>query len=92
MGVSASGCHHNLSLWYGGDETVKSWGDGTLPGLEETFTYLQGGENTFLPVPEKDKVKPGPVGLQCIGGVIEHLGGINGDRLFNGKFVQKIMG
>ena len=76
MGVSASGCHHNLSLWYGGDETVKSWGDGTLAGLEETFTYLQGGENTFLPVPEKDKVKPGPIGLQCIGGVIEHLGAL----------------
>ena len=76
MGVSASGCHHNLSLWYAGDETVKSWGDGTLPGLEETFTYLQGGENTFLPVPEKDKVKPEPIGLQCIGGVIEHLGAL----------------
>ncbi len=73
MGVSASGCHHNLSLWRGGDETIKSFGFDSLPGLAGVFTYNKGGENTFLPVPEQHKTKPGPMGLQCIGGVIEHL-------------------
>jgi glutamine synthetase len=73
MGVSASGCHHNLSLWRGGEETIKSFGFDALPGLAGVFTYHKGGENTFLPVPEHHKTKPGPIGLQCIGGVIEHL-------------------
>ena len=73
MGVSASGCHHNLSLWHGGKEEVKSFGMESLPGIEENFTYRQGGENTFLPVPSESKWLPGPIGLNCIGGVIEHL-------------------
>lgn len=76
MGVSASGCHHNLSLWRDGEEVVKNFEFETLPGLEGTFTYLKGGENTFLPVDGDSKTKPGPVGLQCIGGVIEHLGAL----------------
>ena len=76
MGVSASGCHFNLSLWYEGEEVVQQLGNETLSGMEGTFTYYQGGENTFLPVPEKDKVKPGSIGLQSIGGVIEHLGAL----------------
>lgn len=54
MGVSASGCHHNLSLWQGGEEVVKSFGMETLPGLEENFTYRKSGENTFLPVSDSN--------------------------------------
>jgi len=73
MGVSASGCHHNLSLWQGGEEVVKSFSMETLPGLEATFTYCKGGENTFLPVPGEFNWLPGSIGLKCIGGVIEHL-------------------
>jgi glutamine synthetase len=76
MGVSASGCHHNLSLWQGGETTVKSFGMDSLPGLPGTFTYNSGGENTFLPDPARSKSKPGPIGLNCIGGVIEHLGAL----------------
>ena len=30
MGVSASGCHHNLSLWRGGEETS------SIPGPEKS--------------------------------------------------------
>jgi len=48
MGVSASGCHHNLSLWRGGEEQLNKLGQENLPGLEGNFKYLQGGENTFL--------------------------------------------
>ncbi|MCI0620305.1 MAG: glutamine synthetase family protein [Acidobacteria bacterium] len=71
MGVSASGCHHNLSLWRGGGDSVNSLKQDPLPGLEGAFTFRKGGENTFMPLP--DGKKPGPIGLNCIGGVMEHL-------------------
>ncbi len=71
MGVSASGCHHNISLWRGGREVVNPLGQNPLPGLEGPFTYRKGGENTFTPLP--GQTKPGPTGLYCIGGVMDHL-------------------
>ena len=83
MGVSANGCHHNISLWRGGkDELVDTnngFGKGNgkakdLPGMEDVFSYRKGGENFFLPDQARDPRKPGPIGLNCIGGVIEHLG------------------
>ncbi|MCY3769658.1 MAG: glutamine synthetase [Gammaproteobacteria bacterium] len=76
MNVSASGCHHNLSLWSGGEDKVNKLHLETLPGLDGVFSYREGGTNHFLPDPEIDAVKPGPVGLQSIGGVIEHLGAL----------------
>ncbi len=74
MGVSASGCHHNLSLWRGGEQKLNKLGHAELPGLEENFTYLEGGENTFMPV--KGDPKPGAIGLHCIGGLIKHVGAL----------------
>jgi glutamine synthetase len=74
MGVSASGCHHNLSLWRGGEQKLNKLGHDSLPGLEDNFTYLKGGENTFLPV--KGDPKPGAIGLHCIGGLIKHVGAL----------------
>ena len=76
MGVSASGCHHNMSLWRGGKDTVNTLHNSPLPGMEGAFSYRVGGENTFMPDPKLDERKPGPIGLQCIGGVIEHLGAL----------------
>ena len=73
MGVSASGCHHNMSLWYGGEDHVVTLHNDPLPGLEGSFTYVQGGDNTFMPDPSIDERKPGPIGLQCIGGTMQHL-------------------
>jgi len=73
MGVSASGCHHNMSLWRGGEEKVNDLHFASLPGMEGAFTYRSGGENTFMPDPSIDERKPGPIGLQCIGGVMKHL-------------------
>ncbi len=58
MGVSASGCHHNLSLWRGGEERLNKLGHDKLPGLEENFTYLEGGENTFLPSERRSQAGP----------------------------------
>ena len=76
MGVSASGCHHNMSLWTGGKDEINKLGHGKLPGLEGVFSYRKGGTNHFSPVPKIDERKPGPIGLQSIGGVIEHLGAL----------------
>ena len=76
MGVSASGCHHNMSLWRGGKESVNDLHNTKLPGMEGAFTYLTGGENTFMPDLSIDERKPGPIGLQCIGGVMKHLGAL----------------
>jgi glutamine synthetase len=73
MGVSASGCHTNISLWSGGEDQVNSLGHDPLPGLEGSWTYLSGGDNHFMPDDAVHPKKPGPVGLNCIGGVIEHL-------------------
>ncbi len=77
MGVSASGCHHNMSLWTGGkDELVDTPHTDSRPGMDGVYSYLKGGENLFMPDPTIDTRKPGPVGLQSIGGVIEHLGAL----------------
>ena len=77
MGVSANGCHHNMSLWRGGEEQLVNTAHAdSRPGVDGVYMYLKGGENTFMPVPELDKRKPGPIGLQCIGGVMEHVGAL----------------
>ncbi len=77
MGVSASGCHHNISLWRGGAEQLVNTAHAeSRPAVDGVYTYLKGGENTFLPDPAIDERKPGPIGLQCIGGVMEHVGAL----------------
>jgi len=73
MGVSASGCHHNISLWRDGEQVFNPLHQDPMPGLEDVFTYWKGGENTFMPDQALDPRKPGPIGLHCIGGIIEHL-------------------
>ena len=77
MGVSANGCHHNMSLWRGGEEVLVNTAHvDQRPGVDGVYAHLKGGENTFVPVPELDERKPGPIGLQCIGGVMEHVGAL----------------
>jgi glutamine synthetase len=73
MGVSASGCHTNLSLWSGGEDEIKALGNDPLPGMEGAWTYVTGGENHFMPDDAVHPKKPGPIGLNCIGGVMQHL-------------------
>jgi len=72
MGVSASGCHTNMSLWKGGKVVTNKLGNKKLPGVEEVFGYVQGGTNTFMP-DTKDMQLPGKIGLQSIAGIMEHL-------------------
>jgi len=72
MGVSASGCHTNMSLWTGGKDVVNKLHYKSLPAMDEVFTYVEGGTNTFMP-DTKDVQLPGKVGLKAIGGVMKHL-------------------
>ncbi|KUR77072.1 glutamine synthetase family protein [Novosphingobium sp. Fuku2-ISO-50] len=71
QGVSANGCHHNVSLWEGGEDVVNKLGHDSLPGGDAVFTYRKGGRNAFLR--ETGEWLPDTIGLQCIGGLIEHL-------------------
>jgi glutamine synthetase len=77
MGVSASGCHHNISLWNGGADKLKKVGNDpkNLPGMDANYMYLSGGENTFMPDTD-DPQLPGKVGLQAVGGIVKHLGAL----------------
>jgi len=75
MGVSASGCHTNMSLWTGGKDVVNKLHHKSLPAMDEVFTYVGGGTNTFMP-DTKDVQLPGKVGLKAIGGVMKHLGAL----------------
>jgi len=74
MGVSASGCHHNMSLWHGGEDKFVPIGNDpdNLPGMKENYMYIQGGENTFMP-DDDDPQMPGKAGLMAIGGIVHHL-------------------
>ena len=77
MGVSANGCHHNISLWRGGKDEIKPLGNDAkkLPGAPQNFMYARGGDNTFMP--DTDDVQlPGKVGLRAIGGIVKHLGAL----------------
>lgn len=71
QGVSANGCHHNVSLWEGGEDVVNPLGHDGLPGEDAVFTYRKGGRNAFLR--KTGEWLPDTIGLQCIGGLIEHL-------------------
>jgi len=72
MGVSASGCHTNISLWKGGEESINPLHNDPLPAMDGVFTYRNGGENLFMPDTD-DMQMPGKVGLQCVGGIVSHL-------------------
>ena len=72
MGVSASGCHHNVSLWTKGKDKINKLGNDNLPGMKEVFSYVEGGTNKFMPS-GKDPQKPGPLGLKAIGGFMAHI-------------------
>ncbi|MDP7341769.1 MAG: glutamine synthetase [Alphaproteobacteria bacterium] len=73
LGVSASGCHHNLSLWRGGEGRINNLHQSPPAAMDDVFTYAKGGENLFMPDPAIDERKPGPIGLNCIAGVMEHI-------------------
>ena len=71
QGVSASGCHHNLSLWRGGKDTLVSDETTRSGAMPEVFIHRRRGENVFLR-PDGGRL-PSSIGLSCIGGLIKHL-------------------
>ncbi len=72
MGVSASGCHHNISFWRGGETVHKKLGQETYAAMPDVFAYHDGGENTFMPDSD-DARMPGTVGKQVVAGIVDHL-------------------
>lgn len=72
MGVSANGCHTNMSLWTGGNEEINPLGNDPLNGMEDNYAYLKGGSNKFMPEGNDPQI-PGKIGLQSIAGVMKHL-------------------
>ena len=75
MNVSASACHTNISLWRKGKETVDTLNNNFVPGMDAVFTFLRGGENTFLPETDNPR-QPGKFGMYAMGGLLEHLRGL----------------
>ena len=72
LGVSANGCHANMSLWTGGEDQVNALDNDPLAGMPETHSYQVGGENKFMPEGDDPQI-PGQIGLYAIAGVMKHL-------------------
>ena len=72
MGLSANGCHHNFSLWKGGQDIVTKLGGGADTAMPGVFTYTSGGENVFEPDGDDPRM-PGPIGRWAAGGIVKHL-------------------
>ncbi|MFB8277702.1 glutamine synthetase family protein [Nocardia colli] len=72
-GLSASGCHHNLSLWRGGDdETVPMETETTVPGVRH---YRTGGVNLLTEdrAAGANPLQLNDIGRRMVGGVVTHL-------------------
>jgi glutamine synthetase len=75
MGTSANGCHHNLSLWSGGEAEVVPLVGAPLPGMDEVFGHSKGGSNVLRD--ERETWKPSETGRHALGGILEHLPAMN---------------
>jgi len=71
MGMPANGCHHNISLWKGGEEKVEQLVGEDMPGMDEVFRYASGGTNVFRDTEEL--WLPGEIGKWSLGGMLQHL-------------------
>ncbi len=73
MGVSANGCHTNISLWSGGQDKVNVLGNKEWPAWSTVFSLPQRRHQSLHARIVRCIRRTGPVGLNCVGGVIEHL-------------------
>lgn len=71
MNVSASGCHHNLSLWRGGGERVLAQAGGPETASPGMLTYADGGTNLF--VDADGGLELTEVTRHSMGGMLKHL-------------------
>ena len=93
MGVSANGCHHNISLWRGGKDEMKPLGNDAkkLPGAPQNFMYARGGDNTFMP--DTDDVQlPGKIGLEGDRRHRQASRRAHRHRLLDGEFLSPAVG
>jgi glutamine synthetase len=92
MGAPANGCHHNCSVWLGGEGSVERLVPGELPGMDEVFTYSKGGTNEFEGTGEgRDGWLPTKLGHQVLGGSIRHIGGRRFDQAGAGRREEHAM-
>jgi len=66
-------------LWRRRRGTAQKLGQESLPGLEGNFKYLQGGENTFMPLKGREQARSHRTALHR--GVIKHVGAADSARL-----------
>jgi glutamine synthetase len=71
MGMPANGCHHNLSVWRGGEGELVRLVDDPLPAMSEVFTYTKGGTNEQHDPAER--WMPSETGRAALGGMLKHL-------------------
>ena len=71
MSLSGNGCHHNLSLWRGGEDSVESIGRQGQPAMDEVFTYRRGGTNEIEN--PNHAWMPSEHGRHALGGMLAHL-------------------
>ncbi|MFI9504655.1 glutamine synthetase family protein [Nocardia sp. NPDC052566] len=72
-GLSASGCHHNLSLWRGGDDEIVPMDTETImPGVR---SYRGGGVNLLTEgkEPGANPRQLTDTGRRMLGGIVTHL-------------------
>ncbi|MDQ0506726.1 glutamine synthetase family protein [Xanthobacter agilis] len=74
MGVPANGCHHNCSVWTGGERRLVPLVKGELPGMDEVFTYTKGGVNAFENT--EGGWLPTELGHHVLGGALKHIGAL----------------
>jgi glutamine synthetase len=83
MGVSASGCHTNMSLWTGGKDVVNKLSHKSLPAMDPCIYLCRRLEpNTFMP-DTKDVQLPGKSWLKSYWWCNETFGCFNCNWLFN---------
>lgn len=71
MGMPANGCHHNLSLWRGGEDDVVEISRAGQPAMDEVFRYRNGGVNE---VDDPNHAwMPAETGRYALGGMLKHL-------------------
>ncbi|MBE9555741.1 MAG: glutamine synthetase [Proteobacteria bacterium] len=74
QGVAGNGCHHNVSLWTGGEGRVEKLVGDPLPGMDEVFTYSGGGRNELCDPDGANGLSD--IGRHAVGGILEHLGAL----------------
>ena len=71
MSLSGNGCHHNLSLWRGGEDAVQSIGRQGQPAMDDVFAYRSGGTNEIEN--PNHAWMPSELGRHALGGMLAHL-------------------